>query len=83
MSRVNGNIDSDKPVDVPTMMKMLMVVYNNVRDDEILDEVAEAVSDAICILGDIRKVAQQVILEEAPASSLSRFDSIPNEHKLC
>ena len=63
MSHVLGEIDGETRLDVPTMMKLLMVVYNNVRDDVVMDEVAEAVGDAICMLGDMRKVAQDVVLE--------------------
>lgn len=66
------NFDEETQLDVPTMMKMLMTVYNNIRDDEIMDEVAEAVGDAVCMLGDMRRLAEQVLLEDpSPTSDVS------------
>jgi len=80
--------DSDAMLDVPTMMKLLMVVYENLHDDAVMDEVAEAVGDAICMLGDMRNVAQQVMSEGAmPEGDLAaEFDQLigrPHNCKPC
>lgn len=83
MSQVLGDLDPDNPMDVPTMMKMLMVVYENVRDDEIMEEVAEAVGDAICVLGDMRKVAHQVMLEGPAEPEFSHLHSCEGDRNLC
>jgi len=83
MSHVTGDIEGEKPIDVPTMMKMLMVVYNNVREDDVMDEVAEAVSDAICMLGDMRTIAQQVMTEGDGVAEFSQFIMPEDRRKLC
>lgn len=88
MSRVLGEHDCDLPLDVPTMMKMLMTVYSNVRDDEVMDEVAEAVADAICMLGDMRTVAQEVVSESILSETeiIADFTALTrpvDTHKLC
>lgn len=88
MSQGLGEVDGETRMDVPTMMNVLMAVYNNVRDDEVMDEVAEAVSDAICMLGDMRKVAQQIATEDRPmlrdtGLDVALFGTSPNPRKLC
>lgn len=80
--------ESDEPLDVPTMMKMLMIVYESLHEDDIMGEVTEAVGDAICMLGDMRKIAQQVISEGGLAeddvtAEFNRMIGRPNECKLC
>ncbi len=88
MSRVLGDHDGEAPLDVPSIMKMLMVVYNNVRDDQVMDEVAEAVADAICMLGDMRTLAQQIATENAQSDPEIMADfaalKVPSDtYKLC
>ncbi len=63
MSEVMRDFDPKKPMDVPTMMKLLMLVYDNTLEDETMEEVAEALGDAICALSGMRELARQVMLE--------------------
>ena len=93
MSGVLGDLDAKHPdgnkqLDVPTMMKLLMAVYESVHHDEVMTEVTEAVCDAICILGDMRKLAEQVANESGSldhdiAAEFAQIIARPDNRKLC
>lgn len=83
MSQVLRDLNTNKRMDVPTMIKMLMAVYENVVDDEVMEEVEEALGDAICVLDGMRHVARQVMLEGPTELEFCQPQPCRNVRNLC
>ena len=69
-----GDFDHNQNFDVPTMLRLLSAIYDNVRDDAYMEDVAELVLEAMYTLSATRNLAHKVMVEADVEQLSSRFD---------
>ena len=77
-------IDEEQPeLSVPVMMDMLDRIHNDALRDECLEEFADAIDQAMCVLAEMQRQAFEVMEEIEAEKKLfgERYVSLP--HKVC